>query len=164
VSLERLWAGWRAEWVGSAGADVPDGECLFCGLSDAPPDEALVVATRERSFAVLNAYPYTSGHLMVAPLRHESDLERLPADEAADLMAATQQATAAVKRAYAPDAVNVGMNLGRAAGAGIPGHLHVHIVPRWSGDTNFMTSIAETRVLPETLSTTLERLRDAWEA
>jgi len=162
VSLERLWAGWRSEWVGSAGAEVPDDECLFCGLAAAPADEALVVARQERTFAVLNAYPYTSGHLMVAPLLHEGDLERLPADDASDLMAATQQATAAVKRAYAPDAVNIGMNLGRAAGAGILGHLHVHVVPRWNGDTNFMTTVAETRVLPETLAKTLERLRDAW--
>jgi len=164
VTLERLWASWRAEWVGSAGAQVPADECLFCGLAAAPPDEALLVVRRDRTFAVLNAYPYTSGHLMVAPLRHEGELERLDADDASALMATTQEATAALKRAYAPDALNVGMNLGRAAGAGIPGHLHVHVVPRWSGDTNFMTAIAEARVLPESLARTLERLREAWPA
>jgi ATP adenylyltransferase len=164
VTLERLWAGWRAEWVAGAGAEVPDDECLFCALAAAPPDEALLVAREGRTFAVLNAYPYTSGHLMVAPLRHEGELERLEAADASELMATTQQATAAVKRAYAPDAVNIGMNLGRAAGAGIPGHLHVHVVPRWGGDTNFMTAVAETRVLPESLPRSLERLRDAWRA
>ena len=152
MSLERLWAGWRSEWVGSAGAEVPEGECLFCGLATAPPDEALVVTKGPRTLVVLNAYPYTSGHLLVAPLRHEADLERLDRDEATELMRGDAGGGRGRKRAYAPDAINVGMNLGRAAGAGIPGHLHVHVVPRWSGDTNFMTSVAETRVLPESLS------------
>src|SRR5262249_32903476 len=102
------------------------------------------------------------GHVMVAPLRHEGDLEALPADDAAALMHLTQRATAAVKLAYAPEGVNVGIILGAAAGAGVPGHLHVHVVPRWTADTNFMTAIAETRVLPEPLSATLAKLRTAW--
>ena len=162
MTLERLWAGWRSEYVGSAGAPDDGGECLFCALAAAPDDEALVVARDDRMFTVLNLFPYTSGHMMVAPLRHEGDLEALEPDDATALMWMTQRATAAVKDAYAPDGVNVGMNLGRAAGAGVPGHLHVHVVPRWIGDTNFMTAVAETRVLPETLDASLERLRAAW--
>jgi ATP adenylyltransferase len=166
MSLERLWAGWRSAYIAEVVA-VPPGsaspeDCLFCVLGAATPDEAQIVARDETTFAVLNAYPYTSGHVMVAPLRHEGALDGLDRDEANAVMAMTQRATAAVRTAYAPDGINVGMNLGRAAGAGVPGHLHVHVLPRWVGDTNFMTSVAETRVMPESLTTTLERLRAAW--
>jgi ATP adenylyltransferase len=164
MSLQRLWAGWRAPYLDDVTSAAPRrDECLFCRLAVADPDEAYVVARDERAFVVLNAYPYTSGHVMVVPLRHEGALEALPADDATALMLLTQRAVAAVKRAFSPDGVNVGANLGEAAGAGVPGHLHVHVVPRWNADTNFMTSIAETRVLPEPLSTTLVRLREAWE-
>lgn len=162
MTLDRLWAGWRSTYIDGVVATPPADECLFCSLSLAPPDEAQLVARDETMFAVLNAYPYTSGHVMVAPLRHEADLDGLDVDEANALIAMTQHATTAVRTAYSPDGINVGMNLGRAAGAGIPGHLHVHVLPRWSGDTNFMTSVAEARVLPEPLATTLEKLRSAW--
>ena len=164
MTLERLWAGWRAAYIGGGGAEFPEGDCLFCGLAAAPGDDAQVIARGERAFAVLNAYPYTSGHLMVVPLGHEANLEALDPVDAHALMAMIQDGVAALKAAYRPDGVNVGMNLGRAAGAGMPLHLHVHVVPRWVGDTNFMTSIAEARVLPESLDTTLERLRAAWPA
>jgi diadenosine tetraphosphate (Ap4A) HIT family hydrolase len=164
VTLERLWAGWRAAYIGGGGAEVPEGDCLFCGLAAVEGDEAQVIARGERTFAVLNAYPYTSGHLMVVPLVHGANLETLPPDDAQALMAMIQDGVTALKSAYKPDGVNVGMNLGRAAGAGMPLHLHVHVVPRWVGDTNFMTSVAETRILPESLSTSLERLRAAWPA
>src|SRR3954452_5098134 len=163
MPLERLWAGWRAPYLDGMTTHEPgDDECLFCRLAAADPDDAYVVARDDHAFVVLNAYPYTSGHVMVAPLRHEGDLETLPADDATALMHLTQRATAAVKRAYAPEGVNVGVNLGAAAGAGVPGHLHVHVVPRWNADTNFMTAIAETRVLPESLADTLVRVREAW--
>jgi ATP adenylyltransferase len=163
VSLERLWAGWRAEYVGSVGPpEVEAATCLFCGLEAADPTEAGVIARDDHAFGVVNAYPYTSGHLMIAPLAHGAALEALAAADANALMAMTQRAVVAVKAAYAPAGINVGMNLGRAAGAGVPGHLHMHVVPRWDGDTNFMTSIAETRVLPEDLRTTADRLRAAW--
>jgi ATP adenylyltransferase len=163
MPLDRLWAGWRAPYLDEVtGEAPPSDECLFCRLAAADPDEAYVVARDERAFVVLNAYPYTSGHVMVAPLRHEGDLEALTAADATALMHLTQRATAAVKRAYAPEGVNVGANLGAAAGAGVPGHLHFHVVPRWYADTNFMTAIAETRVLPEPLPATLVRLREAW--
>lgn len=112
--------------------------------------------------AILNAYPYTSGHLMVMPVRHVGDLEELTPAEAAELWATTTQAVRALKAAYRPEGVNIGINLGRAAGAGVPGHLHVHVVPRWNGDTNFMTVTADTRVLPEALSRTRDKLVRAW--
>jgi len=163
MPLERIWAGWRAPYLGDVTSGAPGSdECLFCRLAAADPDEAFVVARDDHAFVVLNAYPYTSGHVMVAPLRHEGDLEVLPADDATALMRLTQRATAAVKLAYSPDGVNIGVNLGAAAGAGVPGHLHVHVVPRWNADTNFMTTIAETRVLPESLPDTLARIRAAW--
>ena len=163
MTLERLWAGWRSEYVGSVGAEDDRNECLFCGLAASPDDEALVVARGAGVFAVLNLYPYTSGHLMVAPVEHGADLEALTPDVAGALMEMTQHAAAAIKAAYTPDGLNIGMNLGRAAGAGVPGHLHMHVVPRWAGDTNFMTTTAEVRVLPESLPVTLDRLRMAWQ-
>jgi diadenosine tetraphosphate (Ap4A) HIT family hydrolase len=167
VTFERLWAGWRAEYVGSAAiAQAPTGahDCLFCRLLAADPDEALVIVRDEHAFAVMNAYPYTSGHLMVAPTRHEADLERLSPVEAAAVMTMTQHAVVALKGAYAPDGINVGVNIGRPAGAGVPGHVHVHALPRWNGDTNFMTTVAETRVLPEDLPSSWTRVRAAWPA
>ncbi len=114
-------------------------------------------------FAVLNAYPYGSGHLMVVPNRPAADLADLSENESKELWAAVQAAVAAIRRAYDPDGVNVGLNLGAAAGAGIPDHLHVHCLPRWRGDTNFMTATAETRVLPEPLEESWSKLRSAWE-
>lgn len=163
MGLERLWAGWRSPYLRSVtDGEPPSDECLFCRLANEDPDDALVVAKNEQAYVVLNLYPYTSGHLLVVPFRHEANLEALPADEAATLMQLAQRATAAVKRAYGPDGINVGMNLGEAAGAGVPDHLHVHVVPRWNADTNFMTAVAETRVLPESLGETLARIRDVW--
>ena len=159
MSLERLWAGWRSDYVGSVGAPDDRSECLFCGLAAAPDDEALVVARGTGVFAVLNLYPYTSGHLMVAPAAHEADLEALTPEVASELMQMAQHAAVAIKAAYQPDGLNIGMNLGRAAGAGVPGHLHLHVVPRWSGDTNFMTVVGETRVLAEELPQTAAKLQ-----
>ena len=164
MTLERLWAGWRAAYVAGA-AEIPStgaDDCLFCALASAPDDESLVVARDELVFAVMNAYPYTSGHLMIAPLRHEAELENLKGDEATAVMTMTQHAVSALKSAYTPDGINAGLNLGRPAGAGVPGHVHVHVLPRWTGDTNFMTTVAETRVLPEDLRTSWEKVRAAW--
>jgi ATP adenylyltransferase len=163
--MERLWAGWRSEYVAGAATGQPEG-CVFCGILDggAPDEEAGVVWRGRHCAAVLNAYPYTSGHLMVMPLRHVADPEDLGADEAAELWRAVTDAVRALKAAYAPDGLNIGANLGRAAGAGIPGHFHVHVLPRWAADTNFMTAVAEARVLPEALPVTWEKLRRAWPA
>lgn len=173
MSLEQLWAGWRHEYVSAAteaervhgepGAR-DDGGCVFCRLAaaGAPSEENGVVWRGKTAFVVLNAYPYASGHVLVVPLRHLSDLGEMTDGESADLWGATRLATVALTTAYDPDGLNIGANLGRAAGAGIPGHLHLHALPRWSGDTNFMTSVGGLRVMPETLQSSWRRLHDAW--
>jgi ATP adenylyltransferase len=165
MSLERLWASWRSEYVKDATAASREHRtgCVFCGLlAEAPSTESGVVAADELVACVLNAYPYGSGHLLVLPRRHEASLGALDPDEAEALWAMTRRAVAAVETAYGPDGVNLGANLGEAAGAGIPAHLHLHVLPRWAGDTNFMTSIAETRVLPESLAETWAKVTAAW--
>lgn len=164
MSMERIWSGWRAAYVtGETGELEGSGdECLFCNLADLDDDEACVLERTELTFTVMNAYPYTSGHVMVAPLRHVGEVESLTADEGREIFAALQRAVGAMKASLGPQGVNLGANLGRVAGAGVPGHFHMHALPRWGGDTNFMTSVAETRVLPEDLRTTWKRLRDAW--
>jgi ATP adenylyltransferase len=159
VSLERLWAGWRREYVGSVGAEVPGDDCVLCRVL---ADEGQVVWRGETTAAIVNAFPYTSGHLLVLPVRHVGEMEELSAEEGAALWAAVTDAVRALKAAYRPDGLNVGVNLGRSAGAGIPGHFHLHVLPRWNGDTNFMTTVAETRVVPEALDATVDKLRAAW--
>jgi ATP adenylyltransferase len=163
--LERLWAGWRTAYVSATGADGPgDDGCVFCRILDSgrPDDETHVVWRGQAAVAVLNAYPYTSGHLMVMPVRHVRELEDLDGAEAAEVWGAVADAVRALKAAYRPDGLNLGANLGRAAGAGVPGHFHVHVLPRWDGDTNFMTTVAEARVLPEALGASAAKLREAW--
>jgi diadenosine tetraphosphate (Ap4A) HIT family hydrolase len=168
VTLERLWAGWRSEYVTRAADHDPDDRstenCVFCRIlaSDAPSEETNVVWRDDAVAAVLNAYPYTSGHLLVMPVRHVAELEDLGSEEGVALWSAVVGAVAALKAAYRPHGLNLGANLGRPAGAGIPAHFHVHCVPRWDGDTNFMTTVAETRVLPESLPDTLARIQEAW--
>jgi ATP adenylyltransferase len=161
--VDHLWAGWRSEYLASSSANEGDG-CVFCRIldSDLPDEERHVVWQGDRCVALLNAYPYTSGHLMVLPRRHVGELEAFDGDEAGELWAAVTDSVAALKAAYTPEGINLGANLGRAAGAGIPGHFHVHCLPRWAGDTNFMTSVADTRVMPEPLSTTWRKLSEAW--
>ena len=164
MTLERLWAGWRTEYVSSAGDAGPgDVGCVFCRIlaSGESDDVTKVVWRGEGVVAILNAFPYTSGHLMVMPVRHVGELEDL-GGETVELWETVTKAVRALKGAYRPEGINVGANLGRAAGAGVPGHFHVHLLPRWNGDTNFMTSVAETRVLPESLDATWQKLRAAW--
>ena len=161
MSLEKLWAGWRSEYVESAaGADG----CVFCRiLASDEAGESTYIVRREHSCAVvLNAYPYTSGHLMVMPTRHVAELEDLDGAEVVGLWRELADAVRALKAAYSPDGLNVGANLGRSAGAGVPGHFHMHCVPRWNGDTNFMTTLAETRVMPESLPATYAKIAKAW--
>lgn len=161
MSLERLWAGWRNEYVSTAPDD--DG-CVFCRIlaHDSPARDRYILWSGEQCVALLNAFPYTSGHLMVMPLRHVAELEDLEDEEAAELWGGVADSVRALKAAYRPGGINIGANLGQAAGAGVPGHFHVHCLPRWNGDTNFMTSVAETRVMPESLPATFERLAAAW--
>jgi len=165
VSLEQLWAGWRHEYVAAAAAPAAaDDECVFCRIvaSGEPSEDNGVVWRGPLTLAVLNAYPYASGHLLVTPLRHVSTLADLTPAESAELWETVRTAAAALGRAYEPDGLNIGANLGRAAGAGIPRHLHLHALPRWSGDTNFMTSVASVRVIPESLPRSWKLLREAW--
>ncbi|MDE3085343.1 MAG: HIT domain-containing protein [Acidobacteriota bacterium] len=169
MSLEHLWAGWRLDYVQRAGAEEragAPGECVFCRIAASGPPSADngVVWRDERVFVVLNAYPYASGHLLVLPVRHVGDLHELDPAESAAMWGATLDAMAALGAAYDPDGMNMGANLGRAAGAGIPRHVHLHVVPRWSGDTNFMTTVGGVRVLPEALAQSWEKLEGAWPA
>jgi ATP adenylyltransferase len=164
--LERLWNGWRATYVQSVAASVvPAGEgsiftrILRSGLTD---EETHIVHRGEHCFAILNAYPYGTGHTLVLPYREVADLESLDADEATELWGTVTDAVRAVKAAYRPEGVNVGLNLGRPAGGSVSEHLHVHVVPRWMGDSNFMTTVANTRTLPEPLDDTAAKIRAAW--
>lgn len=140
-------------------ADNSGDDCIFCTHLQEPDEDALIFARTERSFVVMNAFPYNTGHVMVAPLRHVGDLVDLSDEERNDVMALTVRSEVAIREAMQPDGFNVGVNLGRVAGAGVPGHVHVHVVPRWGGDTNFMTSIGDAKVLPEALEDTYKKLR-----
>ncbi len=171
MSLDHLWAGWRSDYIVEAtereraqGIARESAECVFCRLaaSGPPSEDTLVVWRGDLTFVVMNAYPYASAHVLVLPLRHTATLGELSQAESSELWWATQRAVATIEKAYDPDGLNLGANLGRAAGAGIPSHVHLHVLPRWSGDTNFMTSVSETRVLPETLQLSWKRLTDAW--
>jgi ATP adenylyltransferase len=155
--MNRLWAPWRMEYLMS---DSTDG-CIFCDKPAKNEDEAnLILLRTPHSFVMLNAYPYNNGHLMIAPFRHLAGFTDLTDEERCDLMSTIADAQRILERAYSPQGMNVGANLGHCAGAGVPGHVHVHIVPRWEGDTNFMPVVGETRVLPETLEETFARLRE----
>jgi ATP adenylyltransferase len=163
--MDRVWAGWRAEYL----ADVVEGDDSGLGsvfraiLDSGRPDEQTHIVWRgERVFAILNRFPYTSGHVLVMPYREVADLEALSTEESSELWAAVTHCVQALKTAYRPQGINIGVNLGLAGGAGVPSHIHVHVVPRWHGDTSFMTSAAEARVLPEALDVTWEKLRAAW--
>jgi ATP adenylyltransferase len=145
----------------AAGTATEDGGCIFCELKGR--NEDLVLHRGRLGFVILNLYPYNNGHVMVVPNRHLADLAETSADERVELMTLVCQAEAALTEAYRPHGINVGINLGRTAGAGVLEHLHIHLVPRWNGDTNFMGAIAETRVLPEDLSQSAARLRPVFE-
>jgi ATP adenylyltransferase len=174
-AMGRLSADWRGDYIESATARdrlraarglAPDAEvrCVFCAmLAGGRPDaETHIVHRGTTVFSILNAYPYTSGHAMVMPVRHVSGLSDLDAAERIEIWTELIHLTEVIDRAYGPEGVNVGINLGKAAGAGIPGHLHIHAVPRWNGDTNFMTAVAEMRVVPESLERTWAKLVANW--
>ena len=161
--LDQLWAGWRSEYIADVATKPEPDACFLCDLQELPDEEAMILERTDTTFTLMNAYPYTSGHLLIAPRRHAPTLVDLDAGEAGELMGAVQRANAALVAAYAPDGLNVGANIGRAAGAGLPGHVHLHAMPRWSGDTNFMTAVADTRVLPESLRASYDRLHAAWD-
>jgi ATP adenylyltransferase len=157
----RLWSPWRMQYI-ELDHEAVDG-CVFCDKPAQGDDEAAYILVRgDLGFVMLNAFPYNPGHLMVAPFRHVGELEELTTEELADTSALLQRSVVALKASAGPDGFNVGINLGRVAGAGIPGHLHWHVVPRWNGDTNFMPVVGETRVLPELLGETYAKLKPAF--
>lgn len=156
--MERLWTPWRREFIEAD--NTKRSACFLCDHAADPSHDRqnFVLARGHTVFVLLNLYPYNSGHLMVAPYQHTGDLANLEQPTAAELMAFTQRSVGVLGQAYSPDGFNLGMNLGKAAGAGVPDHLHVHVLPRWSGDTNFMPIVGDTKVLPESLDQTYERL------
>lgn len=153
--VERLCSPWRLKYVTGTGAPCA---CVFCDAQTHTGDDSLVVYRGQHAFAILNLFPYNSGHLLIVPNRHIAKLSLASPDELCELMDLTRVAEEALTEVYAPQGLNVGMNLGRAAGAGIADHLHLHIVPRWNGDTNFMTVVGDVRVLPEDLPQAAARL------
>jgi ATP adenylyltransferase len=155
--MNQLWSPWRMEYIQNH--DKEEG-CVFCN-AQAKEDgaENLIVHRGERAYVILNRYPYTSGHLMVNPFEHVSSIEELEPEARAEMMELTSRSTTALSNIYRPQGFNIGINMGEAAGAGVLGHVHIHIVPRWKGDTNFMSSVGQTRVLPEALEDTYERVR-----
>ena len=157
--MDVLWAPWRMTYIARGGKAE---ECIFCVALDGDRRERLVLGATARSLVMLNRYPYQNGHLMVAPRRHTADLPGMAADDHADLTDTLRRAIASLGEAFGAEGFNVGMNLGRCAGAGITDHLHWHIVPRWTGDTNFMPALADVRVMPQHLEETWARLRPAF--
>ncbi|MCU0251739.1 MAG: HIT domain-containing protein [Vicinamibacterales bacterium] len=157
--MDRLWSPWRLPYVTSTGEGRG---CVFCEAVSSDQAAALVVHRGRGCYVILNLFPYNSGHLMVVPNRHIASLSAATREERCEMMDLTQLAEQALTAAYAPQGLNVGMNLGRSAGAGIVDHIHVHVVPRWSGDTNFMTVVGEVRVLPEDIGETARRLRETF--
>jgi ATP adenylyltransferase len=155
--MDYLWTPWRYAYV--TGARKP-GECIFCEAPKLPDAQAGIVYRGSLCYVILNAFPYTSGHVMIVPYQHLDELQKLQRDTAHEMMDVSQQMEAALRQVYRPDGINLGMNIGQAAGAGVAGHIHVHVLPRWFADTNFMTTTSETRVLPEALETTYQRLRE----
>ncbi len=157
---ERLWAPWRLTYIEAAKDQGSRGGCIFVDLPAATQDRKNLILFRGRlAFVMLNAFPYTNGHLMVAPYKHTANLSDLDDDELLEINQLVRDACGWITKAYRPDGFNVGVNLGEAAGAGIPSHVHWHIVPRWNGDTNFMMTIGEVRVLPQSLEESYDRLQ-----
>ena len=158
--LERIWTPHRLAYVRSA---VDAEGCPFCAIPEHPDGESLVVARGGSTYAVLNLHPYNPGHLMVVPYRHVAGLEELTDAEAAEVMAMTQQAIRVIRAVSSPHAFNIGLNLGRSAGGSLADHLHQHVVPRWTGDANFITAVGGTKILPQLLGDTRDLLAEAWD-
>ncbi|HMK28391.1 MAG TPA: HIT domain-containing protein [Terriglobales bacterium] len=160
--MDYLWTPWRYAYVTHAD-QMP--ACLFCAAPQEGDDrKPMIVHRGQACYVIVNAFPYTSGHCMIVPFAHLDRLESLPTPAAEEMMRLTQRLEGILRRAYRPDGINLGMNIGKAAGAGIAGHIHMHVLPRWVADSNFMTTVAETRVLPEDLATTFERIKAGFDA
>jgi ATP adenylyltransferase len=161
--VERIWAPWRLAYVKDASKDK-ESDCIFCAALDAADDEAnLIISRGERCFVILNKFPYTNGHLMVAPYEHVAELQGLDEETVAEMMSLAQRGIGALETSYAPHGYNVGFNQGRVAGAGVEHHIHMHVVPRWGGDTNFMPVLGDTRVMNQTLEDSYATLKGAFD-
>jgi ATP adenylyltransferase len=159
--MDHLWSPWRYQYVSKAG---PPAACIFCTKATEQRDrENYVLYRGSRNFVILNLYPYSTGHLMVAPYEHLASLGVAPIETVEEMMRIARMSEIHLRAVYNPHGFNIGMNLGESAGAGVPGHLHLHVLPRWSGDTNFMTTVGETRVVPEILDVTYEKLKKSFE-
>lgn len=158
-----MWSPWRYDYTKSndASASGIKKGCVFCSVleNSASDEEKFILHRAEFNFVILNIYPYTSGHLMIVPYSHTAEIADLPTEVSNELMELTKKCQKGVKEIYQPDGLNLGMNLGKAAGAGVAEHLHLHLLPRWFGDVNFMTSVGQTRTIPETLQITYEKLK-----
>ena len=157
--MNHIWSPWRMEYIESHKEEG----CVFCSAQEREDSAENLIAFRsDRAYVILNRYPYTSGHLMVVPFAHKPNLEELDPQTRAEMMELTTHCMTALRKIYHPEAFNMGANIGESAGAGVKSHVHIHIVPRWGGDTNFMTVVGEVRVLPESLERTYERVRSAF--
>lgn len=157
--MDVLWSPWRYDYIAGSGR-IRGNNCVFCDIinNSASDEENFILKRAEFNFVILNIYPYTSGHLMIVPYDHIGSLDNASKKVSDELMDLTKAFQASISDAYSSDGVNIGMNIGKAAGAGVDGHIHMHVLPRWIGDVNFMTAIGETRTIPETLQTTYEKL------
>jgi ATP adenylyltransferase len=159
--MDYIFTPWRYAYITNAAkVDGKSGECIFCELPKLSDEAAGIVFRGKHCFVILNSFPYTSGHVMVVPFAHLDELQKLPEAAANEMMALSQKMEGVLRNIYAPDGVNLGMNIGRAAGAGVAGHVHMHLLPRWVGDTNFMTTVGESRVLPEALEETYRKIKN----
>ena len=156
--MDYLWTPWRYAYVSNA--EKVSG-CIFCELVNQADDKAYIVHRAKHCFVILNAFPYTNGHVMIVPYGHVDKIQKLPADAAHEMIELSQKMEGVLRELYHPDGINLGMNIGKAAGAGIAGHIHMHVLPRWVADANFMSVVGETRVLPESLEVTYQRIRTA---
>ena len=159
--MDYLWTPWRYTYVSGADKSV---ECVFCEAPKEADDKALIVYRGKHCYVILNRYPYTPGHVMIVPYEHLDELRRLPVEAANEMMALSQRMETVLRELYRPDGINLGMNIGKAAGAGIAGHIHMHVLPRWVADANFISVVGETRVLPETLEVTWGKISAAMNA
>jgi ATP adenylyltransferase len=158
--VDVLWSPWRYDYI-KAG-DTKKDDCVFCSILENPAsdEEKFILHRAGFNFVILNIYPYISGHLMIVPYQHSPELDDLPPEVTAEMMELAKRCQTILREVYQPNGFNLGINLGKAAGAGVAGHLHLHILPRWIGDANFMTSVGETRTIPEALTTTYEKLKN----
>lgn len=160
--MDVLWSPWRYDYIKADKTSADSSGCVFCDILNNPAsdEEKFILHRAGFNFVILNIYPYISGHLMIVPFAHIADLDRAPKETTDELMDLTKICQNILREVYEPNGINLGMNLGKAAGAGVAEHLHMHILPRWVGDANFMTAVGETRTIPESLSTTYEKLKD----